>query len=71
MFVTERQARIAFANQVAKRPNIGRKIGDHLAELALTPAHGVQTVPTNNGHFDLHEYEAVDLVTVATLRGPL
>jgi hypothetical protein len=71
MFETEEQARLYFATVKESHPQIGQKIGDHLAKIALIKAHGVQTTPEDDGHFDLHEYGGVDLVPVAQLIGPL
>ena len=71
LFETEEQARARFANLVKVRPNITKKIGDHLARVALAKAHGVQTNSNEEGHFDLHEYDGVDLARVTALIGPL
>jgi hypothetical protein len=71
MFTTEDEARIFFAKMAEKFRNFRKRSGGHLAEIALTKAHGVQTKPTKNGHFDLHEYVGVNLIPVAKAKGPL
>jgi hypothetical protein len=71
MFETEQQARAYFVTLVASHPNIEKRIGDHLAEIPLVKAHGVQTMPDQDGHFDLHEYVNADLAPAATVIGPL
>lgn len=71
MFATEEHARAKFAKLMAIRKNIGKLIGDHLAEVTLAEEHGVQTAPNTDGHFDLHEYANVDLAPVTIMIGPL
>jgi len=67
MFTTEVQARARFAELEEKTREIRKTVGTHLAVVALSPAHGVQTLESLTGHFDLHEYEGVDLVSVSTV----
>lgn len=71
MFATESQARIRFGELERMNREIRKAIGTHLASLALTADHGAQTPPGSNGHFDLHEYEDADLVSVSTIIGAL
>ena len=71
MFTTEWQARDRFGELEEKHPEIRKTIGTHLACVALTVAHGVQTPEKSSGHFDLHEYKDVDLVPVSSIVSPL
>jgi hypothetical protein len=71
MFTTEALARARFAKLEEINREIRKSVGTHLAGVALTMAHGVQTQEGHNGHFDLHEYEDIDLVSASTLVGPL
>lgn len=71
MFISEAQARTRFAELEEKNREIRKTIGTHLASLALTTAHGVQTPENRDGHFDLHEYQGADLVPVSNLLGTL
>lgn len=71
MFATEAQARARFGELERNNREIRKTIGTHLASLALTVAHGVQTPENSTGHFDLHEYEGTDLVPVSTIVGAL
>ena len=71
MFTTEALARARFAKLEENNREIRRSVGTHLASVALVMAHGVQTLESPTGHFDLHEYEDVDLVSVSILEGTL
>lgn len=71
MWTSEDSARARFAKLLAKQPLIRAKLGTHLAQIALKPEHGVQTVPQKNGHFALHEYENVNLISIAVVKSPL
>jgi hypothetical protein len=71
MFTTEALARARFAKLEENNREIRKSVGTHLAHVALTMAHGVQTEESSTGHFDLHEYEDVDLVSVSALVGAL
>ncbi len=50
-----------FARMRRNRPNISQTLGDHIAQGMLDKNDGVQTQPTEQGHFDLHEYVGVRL----------
>jgi len=71
MFTTEVLARARFARLEENNREIRKSIGTHLASVALTIAHGVQTLEASTGHFDLHEYEDANLVSAAVLVGTL
>lgn len=71
MFGTEEQARAKFGALVETRPEIRKTIGTHLAQISLMPSHGLQTYPTETGHFDLFEYQDVDLVPCTQIVGLL
>jgi hypothetical protein len=71
MYTTLEEAKAAFKRLIDKIPQIGTLLGDHVAEVKLSREHGVQTEPNTLGHFALYEYEGADLVSVATLKGPL
>jgi len=71
MFETEDQARAEFKGLLENHPNIRKLIGDHLARVALHREHGRQTETDETGHFDLHEYDGVNLVTVSLIVGTL
>jgi hypothetical protein len=71
MYTTIELGRTAFAKLAKKMPQIRKQIGSHIAELPLKPEHGVQTAPSESGHFDLYEYDDVDLVPLAVSKGPL
>jgi hypothetical protein len=71
MFATEEQARARFTELEENNRGIRKTLGTHLASLALTTAHGVQTAENATGHFDLHEYKDADLGSVAILMGAL
>lgn len=71
MFTTEPHARARFAELEEKFYEIRKTLGTHLACVALTSDHGVQTAASASGHFDLHEYKDVDLVPVSSIVSPL
>lgn len=43
------------------------KIGDHVAVGNLTKLHGLCTKPDKTGHFDLHEYDQINVKSVFDL----
>lgn len=45
---------------VDSSPNFLKRLGDYYARVKLTSECGRQTVPRDNGHFDLHEYTSFD-----------
>jgi len=71
MYTTADKAKAAFKKLIGKYPQIAGLLGGHFAEIRLLKEHGVQTNPNIDGHFALHEYDGVDLVSIAVLRGPL
>ena len=54
MFDTQAQAVRKYQGLVANFPLIRKRIGTHLAQGAILPAHGVRTPMSRSGHFDLH-----------------
>lgn len=71
MFGTEKQARAKFGALLERTPEIRKTIGTHLAQVYLMPSHGLQTYPTEIGHFDLFEYQDVNLVSCTQVVGLL
>lgn len=71
MFATEAQARSRFSTLEESNREIRKSVGTHIASVALSTTHGVQTPENSLGHFDLHEYEDSDLVSVSTVVGAL
>jgi hypothetical protein len=45
---------------VENSPMFLKRIGDHYVQLKLTPECGRQTIASDDGHFDLHEYTSFD-----------
>ena len=52
-------------------PNIEKSIGDRWAKLQLEKSDGLQSPISANGHFDLFEFEGVDLSDKTFQRGHL
>lgn len=71
LFDTQERAVAYFRKLVDSHANIGKSIGDHLAEASLNPVHGLATTAEANGHFDLYEAEGVDLSTAVMPIGPI
>jgi len=71
MWDTEQRARDEYDRIRQKNQNIANELGTHVAEMTLTPNHGLQTAPNLRGHFSLYEYIGVSLSAAATLKGPL
>lgn len=63
MHVSLEASLAAFQDLEKSVPRLRKSVGDHVASGELQPAHGRQTSLDGNGHFDLHEYAAVDLLT--------
>ena len=70
MFETATHARTAYARITKRHPRFAERVGTHLAELKIELTHGVQS-KARKGHFDLHEFDGVDLCKVATVVGLL
>lgn len=67
MFTNEPGARQHFATLKKRFKNkVFLILGNHLARVALTHAHGPCDAPDSRGHFNLFEYVGVDLTTVAS-----
>lgn len=71
MFSTEEKARARFAKLEVRYREFRKSVGDHLASVMLTVMHGAQTPVNVEGHFDLHEYRDVDLVSASVIVGTL
>jgi hypothetical protein len=71
MFTSEEAARDKVADIESRIPQIKKRVGTHVARLTVAKSHGAQTPPNDTGHFSFFEYEGVDLVSTATLLGPL
>jgi len=71
MFATEMQARARIRELELTNPQVRKRLGDHLAEVRLTPEHGLQTTPDTNGHFSLYEYAGADLPNASQVVGAL
>jgi hypothetical protein len=71
MFLTADLARSFFRRKSRKHKKFGELLGDHLAKIALTIDHGVQTDADEDGHFAFYEYEGADLALVTVMVGPL
>jgi hypothetical protein len=69
MFISEATARAKFASVLLNNPEARKTIGTHVASVALSPSHGVQTAPSHAGHFALHEYVGVNLVPASQIVG--
>lgn len=63
MFLSEQQAVDFFKKLETTVKNLRKTMGDHVAELQLNATHGLQTKADQKGHFDLHEFNGVDLTT--------
>lgn len=63
MYASYEQGAKAFIALEKKIPRARKIFGDAIAGGMITPAHGVCTVPQKNGHFDLHPFIDIDLVT--------
>ena len=61
MFLSEQHATNFFKKLEITVKNARKTLGDHVAELSLTANHGFQTTADNKGHFDLHEFDGVNL----------
>ena len=71
MFASEEQARARIAHLERTNPGIRNRVGDKLARVSLTPAHGRQTEPNNSGHISLYEYARADLPKASCIVGKL
>ena len=71
MFLSEQQAIDFFKKLEITARNIRKTLGDHVAELQLTPTHGSQTNANQSGHFDLHEFDGVNLTTAISNTNPI
>jgi hypothetical protein len=67
LYASPEQARVAYKENIASRPQLVKKVGDHLAVATLSATHGVIQGPAKNGHVTLHEYATVQLETVFRL----
>lgn len=59
LFITKDQADRFFNNLKKTNKNIGKSIGDHLAEGSINEADGMATSASPNGHYSF--FEAVDV----------
>lgn len=64
IFTTAAKAKKKFTNLNKKYP-ARDLLGTHIAEVQITPAHGVVSPPSSSGHMDLHEFNGCDLSTVS------
>lgn len=66
LFRTESEARIFFKKLEKKNKNIRKSLGNFLAVVAVDPKHGLAGEFRTDGHFNLYEYQGVDLSLVAS-----
>lgn len=71
MHLTREQGVAAFQH-VEKSFKMARKrFGDHIANLAVTPADGACSLADRYGHFDLHLYATASLTARITDVSPI
>lgn len=70
MFDSSASARKRFSALMKKFPNIGKRVGTHLAKGSLTPACGPCT-PPKKGHFDLHPEKGIAVHSLFSIVGVL
>lgn len=71
MYASQHQAVSAFSKIQAHFKNAKKTIGTHIAKGKLMATHGRSTPAGSSGHFDLHPYTDVDLVSVFAVVNPL
>ncbi|MBX3199420.1 MAG: hypothetical protein KF850_19935 [Labilithrix sp.] len=71
LYASAAQARAAYKANIASRPKLVTRIGDHLAVGTLQPAHGLMHGPARDGHITFHEHATVRLETIFTLFEPV
>ncbi len=71
MYLTYDQSVVAFKHVERSFKMARKKLGDHVACISITPAHGVCSPVDNHGHFDLHPYAMANLNASVTSVGPI
>jgi hypothetical protein len=66
-FKTQKQARALYLKLSKQNKNFRWK---YIAKTQIDPGDGLVTNANNNGHFDLHEAQGIQLHTKATCCGP-
>ncbi|CAN7419927.1 hypothetical protein LJR232_002576 [Aquipseudomonas alcaligenes] len=67
MYTSREQSIQAFKSLEKMFKNIRKTLGTHVACVRITPADGLCTVPSRNGHFDYHPYEKNAVVSTLCL----
>lgn len=60
-----------FANVLKNHPQVGKRIGDHIAVGTLADTHGVMSPAAATGHVTVHEFADVTLSAVFKLDCPI
>lgn len=71
LFDTQAQARTVYAELQNRHKKIAEKLGTHLAHVTLKRSYGCRAQSDEDGHFEFHEYDGINLHLVAKIVGSL